>query len=640
VSAQAGVWNLDGRPVGRALVEEMSGALRQLGPDGKSYYLQGATALIYRAFHTTYESRQEKQPYISHRGFVLTWDGRLDNRKELIADLRTDLGIETTDVAVVAAALDRWQDDAFHRFIGDWAVTIWLPQRHELILASDCVGVRHLFYHLRPNQLRWSTDISSLLLSSKNKFHIDEDYIAGYLAHNPTGHLSPYREIRQVSPGHFLRVQPGKAKAERFWRFSPGSRIRYKSDVEYEHHFRHLFRQSVHRRLRSDSPVLAELSGGLDSSSIVCMADDILAKEGADTPRLETLSFFDATEPNGDDWFYFQKIERRRGRTGVHIDASKIANSSASLEFCDFNPFPGALGVGKELGEERALAVRESGCRVVLSGLGGDEFMGGIPDPRANLADLIVKFRFIRLARQLTAWSLIKRRPWIHLFWDSYIIALPSSVGQYFVRETKVEPWIRSDFAHRTRLGLRQFDVDEHFGLWLPSRRSLIAGFQVMANNFAKATASIQALEEARYPYLDQNLIEFVLSTPADQWLRPGDRRSLLRRALKEIVPAEILSRRTKQIGARTPILVLDKHWDEIKSIYRNSLSSELGYVDDDVLIKTISNARAGKTVPMIRVLWTLSLEFWLRDLARRGLIEVPATSGANLRRREMAVSA
>ena len=136
-----------------------------------------------------------------------------------------------------------------------------------------------------------------------------------------------------------------------------------------------------------------------------------------------------------------------------------------------------------------------------LSGIGGDEFMGGVPDPRAQLADLIVQFKFVKLTRQLIAWSLVKRQPWIHLLWKSAIDVLPSSLGQYFAKEAKIEPWIRKDFAKRTRLAIRQSDVDEHFGLWLPTRRSYIAGVLIMANNMAKLTAPVQAFEEARYPF-------------------------------------------------------------------------------------------------------------------------------------------
>ena len=72
------------------------------------------------------------------------------------------------------------------------------------------------------------------MLLSNDKFHIDDNYIAGYLAHNPDAHLTPYVEIREVPPGQFVRIRNGKAAVERFWRFDPKSRIRYKKDAEYE----------------------------------------------------------------------------------------------------------------------------------------------------------------------------------------------------------------------------------------------------------------------------------------------------------------------------------------------------------------------------------------------------------------------
>jgi asparagine synthase (glutamine-hydrolysing) len=373
MSVQAGIWNFGGRPVDRKLLSDFSESLKQQGPDGESCYVDGPVALLYRPFHTTAESRREKQPYCSHRGFILTWDGRLDNRQTLIADLRSDLDANPTDVAVVAAAFDRWETDCFRRLIGDWAVSIWKPEQRELFFAADYMAIRHIFYYLKKDRISWSTDLSSLVLLSNDKFHIDDDYIAGYFAHNPDAHLTPYLEIREVPPGQFVRIRNGSAVIERFWRFSPKSRIRYKTDAEYEDHFRHVFRQSVQRRLRSDSPILAELSGGLDSSSIVCMADDILAKEGAETPRLDTLSYYDKFEPSGDDWTYFQKIEAKRGRVGIHIDSSRLGTSPASLACTDFCPLPGALGFGRKLDTQRADAVRSGGYRAVLSGIGGDE---------------------------------------------------------------------------------------------------------------------------------------------------------------------------------------------------------------------------------------------------------------------------
>jgi asparagine synthase (glutamine-hydrolysing) len=639
MSVQAGIWNFDGRPIDRKLLADISESLKHQGPDGESCHVDGSIALLYRPFHTTTKSRLEKQPYFSRRGFILTWDGRLDNRDELIHELRSDLEADPTDVAIVAAAFDHWETDCFRRFVGDWAVSIWKPEQRELFFAADYMAIRHIFYYLKKDRILWSTDLSSLVLLSNDKFHIDDNYVAGYFAHAPDAHLTPYLEIREVPPGQFVRVRDSRASVERFWRFSPKSRIRYKTDAEYEEHFRHVFRQSVQRRLRSDSPILAELSGGLDSSSIVCMADDILATEGAETPRLDTLSYYDKTEPCGDDWTYFHKIEAKRGRVGIHIDSSTLGTSPASLASTGFCPLPGALGFGRTLDAERADAVRNGGYRAVFSGIGGDEFTGGAPDPRAHLADLIVQFKLFNLARQVTAWSLVKRRPWIQLLWESAIDLLPASMGQYLVKEAKVEPWIRKEFAKRTRLAVRKLDVDEHIELWLPTRRSYIGGVLLMACKLAKFTPPVSAIEEARYPYLDQNLIEFILSIPATQLLRPGERRSLMRRSLADIVPQEILSRHTKQIGARTPVMVLEKHWDELQNIYKRSLSSSLGYIHEDRFLKVISDARAGKTVPLVRVLREISLEYWLRDLDERRLLDAPVASSSLARQHELQVT-
>jgi asparagine synthase (glutamine-hydrolysing) len=255
------------------------------------------------------------------------------------------------------------------------------------------------------------------------------------------------------------------------------------------------------------------------------------------------------------------------------------------------------------------------------------------------LGDLIVQFKFISLARQLMAWSMIKRRPWMHVLRQATIDVLPPSLGQYLAKQAKIESWIRKDFAKRTRLAVRQIDVDEHFGMWLPSRRSYVATVLIMAGNMAKSVPSVYTLEEARYPYLDQTLIEFILSIPASQLLRLGERRSLMRRSLAGIVPQEILSRRTKQVGDRTPRVTLEKSWGELQNIYQSPLSSHLGFIDEAQLLKTICEARAGKSVAIVRVLWAISLEYWLRNLAARGLLDLPVASLLPFMQRQVPIS-
>ena len=128
MSVQAGIWNFDGEPVQEELLAQMSAATASYGPDGETTYVVGPVGMLYRPFHTTSESRLEQQPHISSRGNLITWDGRLDNREQVVPQLFDDLTNCRADVAIVAAAFDRWGTDCFARLRGDWAVSVWCPK--------------------------------------------------------------------------------------------------------------------------------------------------------------------------------------------------------------------------------------------------------------------------------------------------------------------------------------------------------------------------------------------------------------------------------------------------------------------------------------------------------------------------------
>jgi asparagine synthase (glutamine-hydrolysing) len=480
------------------------------------------------------------------------------------------------------------------------------------------LSIRHIFYRKKPGLFCWSSDLASLVLLSGERFRLDETYVAGYLALDPDAPLTPFREIRQVPPGYLVSISEKKISVEQYWNLK-SSPIRYRNDADYENHFRHLLRQSVRRRLRASTPVLGELSGGLDSSSIVCMADDILASEGADTPRVDTISYYDKTEHAGDDWMYFRKVEEKRGRTGVHIDSSALSNSRLLLEDSEFNALPGSLGIGRELEAQRAAILQNGGYRVVLSGMGGDEFLGGVPDPSALLADLIVQFKFCRLASELLAWSLEKRRPILQLLWRASAEFLPPALRTFLPGGANREPWIRFSL-HSPEQSLRR-TLLHRAAATLPTFRQYAVALRLMANTLARRTPRPSALAETRYPYLDRNLIEFLLSIPADQLLRPGQRRSLMRRALAGLVPAEILSRRTKQFGSRTPILAIRENLPTFRKMFSGSVAARLGYIDDRLFMQALEDTLNGKKTHIARVLKTIALEVWLRTLEQRGIL-------------------
>lgn len=623
MSAQAGVWNFDQASASRESLARISETIAQYGPDGESAYFNGSIGILYRPFHTTKESRQERQPFVSQRGCVFTWDGRLDNRDKLIPQLQCDLNSEQTDLGIVVAAFERWGMECFRKLVGDWAIAVWNPSQKVLVLARDYIGVRQLYYHATSKRVIWCTNLASLALSG-DSFSLDEEYVAGYLALYPEAHLTPYREIRAVPPGSFVSIRASGSTVRPYWTFNPRLKIRYKTDPEYEEHFRGVFRQAVRRRLRSDSPILADLSGGLDSSSVVCMADDILAQEGAEPPRLDTLSFYDAREPDGDERPYFTKIEEKRGRKGHHCDAGTEALSiSSRLPY--FVSRPGDLGHTRRVTEDfRRGLIKQQGYRVALSGIGGDEFLGGVPDPTFQLADLIQQCRLIELAKQLKAWCLVKRRPLIQLLGQTSVLLLPRRIRALLA---PVEPWIEPTFAKRQHIAARTLGPAAAFGFRLQSRRAFAQTVVLISCQQSCATDWSGQGAEWRFPYLDQDLIEFLLAVPATQLLRPGERRSLMRRALSQLVPKEVLERKSKAVTVRKALVAVQANWQTLEELLSSAASASLGFVNRTVFMRKLVQAKGGEAPQLVRLLRGIALELWLRDVIQRGVVKIPSGS-------------
>lgn len=617
MSVQAGIWNLDGRSLDREPMDGISRATAEYGPDGETSYLEQSLLMLHRPFHTTSESRRERQPFVSAAGKVITWDGRLDNRDELIQDLASSVGHDCTDLDIVAALFDRFGTRCFARLIGDWALAVWNPREKELVLARDYMGIRQLFYYLSAQRLLWCSSLAALATSGP-KFHICEEYIAGYLACHPDARLTPYQEIHSVPPGHFVHLRPASITTAAYWVFNPHSETRYKSDGEYEEHYRHLFRQAVRRRLRADVPILAELSGGIDSSSVVCMADDIVAEEYAQESRLDTFSYYDSNDPDDDDFTYFTRIEQKRGKKGIRADLNGCGSSFTLNE--DFVATPGF-----EYRAELESAIRDmldqGQYKVMLCGTGGDEMNGQALDPRALIAHLGITRCWPEMAHQVTALSLVMRCPWIQLFLESIGQSLPAPIRAPLTHQGKIDPWIDRKFARRYKLRDRQAGGSHSHWLLNIRARDAIETITTLARRMTYVRPS--GIEK-RYPYLDQNLVEFLTTIPFDQLLRQGQRRSLMRRALIQLVPSEVLFRRTKTSAVRCYSVTLEKNWGKLEQILVSPLVSDLGYADKAQFHSSLIAMKCGRMPPyFLRLLKLLSLELWLRNAESRGVISI-----------------
>ena len=631
MSVQFGKCNFDGAPVDAGDLDKIRPLLAPYGPDGEGCICRDNLAVLFLAFHTTKESRREVQPHVSQSGALLTWDGRLDNREELIRLLGGGVSITSTDLEIVAAAYEHWGTDSLAKLIGDWALSIWDVKNQCLILAKDFMGTRQLFYSVEKDRVSWCTILDPLVLLAGHSFELHKEYIAGWLAGFPATELTPYVGIHSVPPSSFVRLETGKRTIVRYWDFDPGKRVRYATDAEYEENFREVFSSSVRCRLCSDTPVLAELSGGMDSSSIVCMADDLMFQRGmaVGTPRIDTVSYYDDSEPNCDDRAYFTVVETKRGRTGCHIRVS--AQNSLSLPFAtaSFMAVPGIAG-DSEGTAQLAASVSSQGNRVILSGFGGDEVLGGVPTPVPELADLLARCHIGMLAHQLKVWALSKRKPWFHLLFEAVREFLPQSLAT-LPQTNQPAPWLRSEFAHRYRSALvPDRSRTKIFGP-LTSFQAHLKVLDILRRQVACAAPEPAALCEKRYPYLDRDLVEFLFATPSSQLLRPGQRRSLMRRAMAGIVPDELLHRRRKAFVIRGPMAYIANHWPKVLEFSQHMATSSLEIIDESVFLSALQRVRQGQQVAIVPVLRTLAIEQWLRNPAVRKYLNLDERAPAGL---------
>jgi len=629
MSVQFGRWDFEGQPPAPDYIEKVSAALAPYGPDSDESYSNGGIRILYRAFHTTKESRRETQPHVSPSGAVITWDGRLDNRTELINEFRDSLSIAPSDVSVVAASYEKWGASCLGKLIGDWALSIWNPSSRSLLLAKDPIGTRHLYYSSDNNQVTWSTILDPLVRLAGKTFTLNEEYIAGWLSMFPAADLTPCIGIHSVPPSFLVLLRPGKHAVSKYWDFDPANKIRYRTDVEYEEHFRAVFEKAVRRRLRSEKPVLAELSGGRDSSSIVCMADTIFARGAADTPRLDTISYFDDAEPNWNERPYFTKVEEKRGRTGWHVnvgvqDPEEIRTFGPPPDSSHgrFVPTPGDDG-------RTCLQIRmcmgSQGNRVMLSGIGGDEVMGGVPTSAPELENLLAGAQFGALAHQLKVWALERRKPWFHLFWESAREFFPPTlVG--VPKDLRPAPWLQSSFVKRHRAALTGYPSRTKLFGPLPSFQENVSTLNALRRQLARTALPFEPPFEQRYPYLDRDLLELMFAIPREQLVRPAQRRSLMRRALVGIVPDEILNRKTKAFVIRSMIVGISRDWANLMKMTQNMVSSSLGIVDSGRISEALQAARRGEEVRILTLMRTIQLESWLTNVREVGIVNLDTT--------------
>jgi asparagine synthase (glutamine-hydrolysing) len=608
-------------------VLDLAAATERYATGASRVYTGGRLGMGFQPYFSHQRSAKEDRPVEDAYGHVLGFDGRLDNYKEL-GELLGLGGPEVPDSEIVLSAFARWGQACFSRFIGDWAIALWSERDQSLYLARDHAGTRTLYFRHEQQQLLWSTHLDTFRFSGL-EVRLAEDYVACYLAARPIRDLTPYEGIRSVPPAHSLTIRDGVLSRHAHWNSIVRSTIRYKSDEEYEAHFLALFKQSVERRTVPGAPTLAELSGGMDSTSIVCISDHIRRSADPAAELLDTVSYYDDSEASANERPYFSITEANRGKVGTHID---MAFSQRTFKPHDATEgiycLPGADSFSVEQEQRFYDAVWQRGYRSILSGIGGDEVLGGVPIAFPELADYMVSGRLPTLLDRSLAWSLVDRSPLIATLYNSAKYAmkiyLDSGPG-----DKTIPPWVSKHLRRRSRevenpmvrsrLGVAPHRLDNGLTWWS------------IMENLPHVWPRLLFRPEYRYPYLDRDLVEFLFSIPREQVLRPGRRRSLMRRALVEIVPQEILERRRKAYQLRAPLRVLEQAYPHLELLFRDSMLGDARFVDMDALRRALSGAAEGKSDGWQALIKTIALELWLKTSGLRSQHPFPRMEAARL---------
>lgn len=597
MSALAGIFNFDGAPVNRSALDQLSRSLAHHGPDGGARKQTGNIGITFRAFHTDDEAKLERQPLVSTPGHILAWDGRLDNRPSLLRQLAQR---HVTDVEIVMAAYIEWGTHFLSHLVGDFALSLWDPSTRTLLLARDPFGTRPIYYHATAEHITWSSELAALVDAAP--FAIDEEYVASYLSKAPDVSRTAYKHIRSVPPGFALVIHDNRIERREFWRPDVKRAIRYRLDAEYEEHFRELFRDAVGCRLRSAAPVWAELSGGLDSSSVVCMADQIVEP-------VETVSYLYDHASGSDERRFIAEVEKKRGRTGHHFHEDDFVGRFHDLDLTNIiRPNPTFRFTRRHTWVQSRM--QKTGSRVLLSGVGGDDLLWSGAAISPQLADLLSRLKLRSLHREVKTWSQATRHSYGETFWRGAVVPVLTRSLHF---ESTSPHLLDQKFAKRLRM-----NNDDPWGFKLPSGRVQAAMLSAAISAIASCYYRDRVRTEYRFPFLHQPLVEFLLAIPIDQKLRPAENRSVQRRALKHLLPETVLTRRGKRWPTEALCRTLSQSWSEVEWLFQKPRVCEYGFVDDRAFSEAAKRVRHGLQNVAGELSLILSIELWLRALESR----------------------
>lgn len=614
MSAIAAIFNLDGAPANEQDLHSMTNPVSHRGPDGIGTWTSGPVGLASCLLKNTPEASFEKLPLVVDEGrYAVALDGRIDNRLELAGLLKIEASVLPTvpDSEIVLAAYRKWGNDCLSRVVGDFAVVIWDSALREFFCGRDPVGVRLLHYYCDGKRFIAATEVAQI--KALVNPGLDEEALALFLgARNLPADGTFMKGVKKLPGGCQMTVSTSGPNLEVYWNPDPSEMLVLRDAREYEEQFLALFKDSVKARLRGSAPAAVSLSGGMDSTSVIALAEHM---RQSDSPELSEIRYFsnvysDLSEV--DESEYIKATVDMYGTPGMMIESGEFDDESFSSSPLGLKRAEPYIAPHEENHRRLFTEAQKSGARSLLTGLGGDEVF------TVGYGFMVDRFRKLDLRSIRREWRYFTRRQWLLAGLDALRSLVPikseeegdepaawlSSSARSSIASVEQGSW----YKERKYRSHHLTEVED----WIQKRGGL-AGY-----TWTDVTAAEYGLEPS-HPFMDRRIVEYLASVPPEVKFRHGYTKRVLRRAMKGILPEVVRNRRYKtNFSAVYDVKTTQSQAASISEMFKSPLLAEIGMVDPAPLQNAWSeyqlNADHVDNERRTDLWVAITLERWLRD--------------------------
>lgn len=618
MSGIAGIIHFDGKPVEPGLVEKMTTSMAHRGPDGIRHWVKGSIGLGQCMLRTTPESLEETQPLTNEdASLVLVMDGRVDNWEELRGELlgRGAVLRDRSDAELVLRAYQIWGRECLPHIDGDFALVIWDARRQEAFCARDRMGKKPFNYHWDGKTLAFASELQAILALPWVKPEPNEGMLAEMLA----GEWCSRDEtlwngiLRLIAAQRMVAGNQGP-RLEQYWQPDLWATLPFRKDEEYIEHYRELLFECIRRSSRSHRPVAIEVSGGLDSSAIFCVAEHLRRSNRLPTHGISgyTLGFTEE-EGRASELPYARAVGEYLGLRIHETLPSRMPLSWFAERARSGRQFPGFPNLSMHAGLWQQTVAH--GSRVTLGGLGGDQWLQGSRAYYAEaLAQVHLRTLYDCLKTDATAFGTRQAVSW--LIRQGFFLLLPVALQEGLRRlvrrgrgsgTSNACYWLSPRMGEVIRMRRERIPPPHHRRVRSVGQRALLETLYDAYD--AQAMEDLDCMGahcgiEMRHPLHDAKLVQYAFSLPERLRLR-GDRTKYIHvQALKNLLPKRILERKSKAEFS----IVLREHLDRMQAILTETIPDERStWVDRDGMARLFRVYRDNSQAGMPKwILWSI----------------------------------